>query len=197
MKYTKKLQLCALTGGIVCAGLRLVLFRKYLDAMGLLQTGTALEGAVCLLTAVCLIGFAMAARRLPQEAPSGAAAPGRLAGGLGIALAALCRTGAMAGPVGWLWKILGFAAGAGLICSAAGKWRKKSVPFLLELAPCLFFLVHLIDHYRGWSAQPQPEEYVFDLLAIAFLTLLSYERAAGAAGLGKPKMRALDRKSVV
>ena len=188
MKNRKWIPLLALLSGLVCAGLRWLLFRNHTDALGLLETGTLVETGVFLLTGLCLVLFALAARR-GWAGENKLAAPGQMLGGLGIFLTALGSSGQMAGPVGTLWKILGLVAGICLIVQGVCVARKRPASFLLPLAVCVFFLLHLIDNYRGWSSQPQLQKYLFDLLAILSLTFFSYCDAARKVSLGKPKTR--------
>lgn len=188
MKNRKWIPLLALLSGLVCAGLRWLLFRNHTDALGLLETGTLVETGVFLLTGLCLALFALAARR-GWAGENKLAAPGQMLGGLGIFLTALTHSGQMAGPVGTLWKILGLVAGICLIVQGVCVARKRPAPFLLPLVVCVFFLLHLIDNYRGWSSQPQLQKYLFDLLASLSLTFFSYCDAARKVSLGKPKTR--------
>lgn len=188
MKNRKWIPLLALLSGLVCAGLRWLLFRNHTDALGLLETGTLVETGIFLLTGLCLVLFALAARR-GWAGENKLAAPGQVLGGLGIFLTALTHSGQMAGPVGTLWKILGLVAGICLIVQGVCTLKKRKVPFLLPLAVCVFLLLHLIDNYRGWSSQPQLQKYLFDLLAILSLTFFSYCDAARKVSLGKPKTR--------
>lgn len=188
MKNRKWIPLLALLSGLVCAGLRWLLFRNHTDALGLLETGTLVETGIFLLTGLCLVLFALASRR-GWAGENKLAAPGQMLGGLGIFLTALTHSGQMAGPVGSLWKILGLVAGICLIVQGVCTLKKRKVPFLLPLAVCVFFLLHLIDNYRGWSSQPQLQKYLFDLLGILSLTFFSYCDAARKVSLGKPKTR--------
>lgn len=188
MKNRKWIPLLPLLSGLVCAGLRWLLFRNNTDARGLLETGTLAETGIFLLTGLCLVLFALAARRGWAE-ENKLAAPGQVLGGLGIFLTALTHSGQMAGAVGTLWKILGLVSGICLIVQGMCVARKRPASFLLPLAVCVFFLLHLIDNYRGWSSQPQLQKYLFDLLASLSLTFFSYCDAARKVSLGKPKTR--------
>jgi len=185
-KYTP---LLALALGLVCAGLRWALFQNHVDALGLLETGTAAELCAYGLTALALVLFALAARQDWDAEENKLAAPGQMLGGLGIFLTVLTHSGQMAGPLASLWKIVGLIAGICLVVQGVCTLQKRKVSFLLPLAPCIFFLLHLIDNYRGWSSQPQLQKYLFDLLAVLSLAFFSYCNAAQAVSLGKPKTR--------
>ena len=190
MKIRKYLPSGALALGLACYYLRRILYSMYVDETGLLKTGTALEWGIYALTALSLLLFAMAARK-PAEMEltpnSASAAVGQCIGGLGLGWTALRYPGEMSGLLGNLWRILGIASAFCLIWSAWCTFRRKNAPFLLSLVPCLFWLTHLIDNYRGWSGQPQLQSYLFALLATMAMTLFTYYTAAGAVGLGKPR----------
>ena len=95
----------------------------------------------------------------------------------------------MPGLFGIAWKILGIISAICLILSAFQSFQKKTPHFLALLAPCLFWLVHLIDNYRGWSGQPQLQSYLFALLATMAMALFTYYTAAEVVGMGKPRLR--------
>ena len=180
----------ALLLGMECYYLRRVLYVMYVDETGLLKTGTALEWGVYALTALSVLLFAMAARK-PAEMDltpnSVSAAVGQCIGGLGLGWTALRYPREMPGMLGNLWRILGISSAFCLIWSAWCTFRRKNTPFLFSLAPCLFWLTHLIDNYRGWSGQPQLQSYLFALLGTMTMTLFSYYTAAGAVEPGKPR----------
>lgn len=182
----------ALLLGLACYDLRRILYSMYVDETGLLKTGTALEWCVYALTALSLLLFAMAARKpaeMDMTPNSAGAAVGQCIGGIGLGWTALRYPGEMPGMLGNLWRILGIASAFCLIWSAWCTFQRKNTPFLLSLVPCLFWLVHMVDNYRGWSGQPQLQSYLFALLATMAMTLFTYYTAAGAVGLGKPRMR--------
>ena len=182
----------ALLLGLACYDLRRILYSLYVDETGLLKTGTALEWGVYALTALSVLLFAMAARK-PAEMDltpnSVSAAVGQCIGGLGLGWTALRYPGEMPGLLGNLWRILGIASAFCLIWSAWCTCRRENTPFLLSLVPCLFWLTHLIDNYRGWSGQPQLQSYLFALLATMAMALFTYYTAAEAVGMGKPRLR--------
>lgn len=190
MKLRNYLPWGALALGLECYYLRRLLYGLYVDETGLLQTGTALEWGICALTVLSLLLFAMAAGKSSEMGrnPAGAAV-GQFIGGLGLGWTALRYPGEMPGMLGNLWRILGIASALCLIWSAWCTFRKKNVHFLLSLVPCLFWLTHLIDNYRGWSGQPQLQSYLFALLAAMSMVLFTYHTAAETASMGKPRMR--------
>lgn len=191
VKLRNYLPVGALLLGMECQHLRRLLYSEYLDSIGVLETGTALEWIVYALTALSLLLFAIAARK-PRELDVSASplisALGQLIGGLGLGWTALRYSGEMPGFLGTLWKILGILSALCLLWAAVCTLRKTQIQFLVLLIPCLFWLTHLIDNYRGWSGQPQLQSYLFALLGTMAMTLFSYYTAAEAVGMGKPRM---------
>ena len=198
MKIRKYLPAGTLALGLACYYLRRILYSVYVDGTGLLKTGTALEWGIYALTALSVLLFAMAARK-PAEIDltpnSASAAVGQCIGGLGLGWTALRYPGEMPGMLGNLWRILGIASALCLIWSAWCTFRRKNTPFLFSLAPCLFWLTHLIDNYRGWSGQPQLQSYLFALLATMSMVLFTYHTAGEAVDMGKPRMRCFSALS--
>lgn len=186
----------ALLLGMECYYLRRVLYVMYVDETGLLKTGTALEWGVYALTALSALLFAMAAKKQMDLTPNSAsAAVGQCIGGLGLGWTALRYPGEMPGLLGNLWRILGIASAFCLIWSAWCTCRRENTPFLLSLVPCLFWLTHLIDNYRGWSGQPQLQSYLFALLATISMVLFTYHTAGETVDMGKPRMRCFSALS--
>ena len=192
MKQRKLLPLAALVMGLACQIGRWTLYRTAVDATGLLTAGTPLEWGSYALSVLSIGLFAAAAGKLRE--PNAVASPtfaalGQLIGGLGLGWTALRYPGEMPGLFGIAWKILGIAASICLLWSALQTVQKKTPQFLALLAPCLFWLVHLIDNYRGWSGQPQLQSYLFSLLATMAMALFTYYTAGSAAQMGKPRLR--------
>ena len=192
MKQKKRLPLAALVMGLVCQIGRWTLYRTAVDATGLLKAGTPLEWGSYALSVLAIGLFAAAAGKLRE--PDAFASPtfaalGQLIGGLGLGWTAARYSGEMPGLLGIAWKILGIISAICLILSALQTFQKKTPHFLALLAPCLFWLVHLIDNYRGWSGQPQLQSYLFALLATMAMALFTYYTAGSAVGMGKPRLR--------
>ena len=192
MKQRKLLPLAALVMGLACQIGRWTLYRTAVDATGLLTAGTPLEWGSYALSILAIGLFAAAAGKLRETEVSSEpilAGLGQLIGGLGLGWTAVRYSGEMPGMLGNLWRILGIASALCLIWSTWCTFRRKNTPFLLSLAPCLFWLVHLIDNYRGWSGQPQLQSYLFALLGTMAMTLFTYYTAAEVVGMGKPRLR--------
>ena len=192
MKQRKYLPLAALVMGLVCQIGRWTLYRTAVDATGLLTAGTPLEWGSYALSILAIGLFAAAVGKMGETEVSSEpilAGLGQLIGGLGLGWTALRYPGEMPGLLGILWKILGITAAICLLWSSLQTVQKKTPHFLVLLAPCLFWLVHLIDNYRGWSGQPQLQSYLFSLLATMAMALFTYYTAADSVGLGKPRLR--------
>lgn len=192
MNQRKLLPLAALVMGLACQIGRWTLYRTAVDATGLLTAGTPLEWGSYALSILAIGLFAAAVGKMGETEASSEpilAGLGQLIGGLGLGWTAVRYSGEMPGLLGILWKILGIAAAICLLWSALQTVQKKTPHFLALLAPCLFWLVHLIDNYRGWSGQPQLQSYLFALLATMAMALFTYYTAAEAVGMGKPRLR--------
>ena len=192
MKQRKLLPLAALVMGLACQIGRWTLYRTAVDATGLLTAGTPLEWGSYALSVLAIGLFAAAAGKLRETEVSSEpilAGLGQLIGGLGLGWTAVRYSGEMPGLLGILWKILGITAAICLLWSSLQTVQKKTPHFLVLLAPCLFWLVHLIDNYRGWSGQPQLQSYLFALLSTMAMALFTYYTAAEVVGMGKPRLR--------
>ena len=86
--------------------------------------------------------------------------------------------------VGFVSAVLGFLAAAALGLLAWGRMRGKQLSMVFHGIVCLYLMLHLVSHYRLWSSSPQLQSYAFELLAIVFVMLASYHRAAADAGHG-------------
>lgn len=172
--------------GLACLIGRLTLFHTAVDAAGLLRPGTALEWGIYALTALALLLFAFSGE-IPKPQPK-LAALGQLAGGVGIGWTVLRYSAQMPGVLEILWKLSGVLAALCLLGTALWTLRGKTSHFLVQLMPCLFWLIHTVDHYRSWSGQPQLQTYLFELFAAMALALFSYHTAAFPVGMGKPRI---------
>lgn len=85
---------------------------------------------------------------------------GRLAGKLLPWLAAVCMA------------VLGLYRMAG-----------KRPPCILSGVVCLFYMLMLVTNYRLWSADPQLQDYAYQLLAGVLLMLCSFHRTCCDAGI--------------
>lgn len=190
MKRRNFLPGAALVMGLACLAGRRVLYAANVDATGLLKAGTFLEWGTYLLSAVALGLWAAASRRERGKLlPDSVTALGQFLGAAGMGLTALYYPGQMPGLLGTLWKLFGILSAFCLILCGICVKTGKNPGFLAPLAPCLFWLIHLVDNYRGWSAAPQLQSYLFPLLATMAMTLFTYYSAAEAVDMGKPRRK--------
>lgn len=190
-----KLPVTALIFGFAALVLRMALYATAIDIKGLLLRNQPLEIALTVLTAGVLIRIAMTAGKLDGSGCSGdlsaAAIPGALgnvAAGAGILVTVLTGVPAMAGYLENVWRILGLAAPACLFLAGIARMLGKKPFFLLHVTVCLFFVVHIVIHYRHWSGNPQMQDYVFSLLGAITLMFFAFYTAAAEAGCGSFRM---------
>lgn len=186
---------CAiLLSGIIAMILRQQLYMTAVDARGLLLRYTLLEEVLLLLTGV--VGAALVwvlrkdrgtKRYEDNYSASVFAALGHGAVAMGIAAASRHIAPGQIGYMGAVWQLLGMIAPACLILAGVLRIFGKKPFFLLHVIPCLFFLLHVINSYRGWSSNPQMQDYLFALLASITLTLFAYHTAAFEADMGNRK----------
>jgi len=118
----------------------------------------------------------------PQSAIGGI---GSMLGGLGLIASSLLEDAA--GAVGLFDQIclfLGCIAGLALFLAGILQLLGKSLRCSLHGVVLIYFLVHLIARYRLWSAQPAAEDFLFPLLASAFLTWMAVQRTCLEVGYG-------------
>lgn len=188
MNQTMKNQIsiAAALGGVLLA-LRLLLYVLTVDDKNLLLSGHWMSLLTWGVAALALAYVLMAAFRAKESESifvSGTAAA--LGEGLFGGVLLLC-TIALEQPVTLLEKLLmllGYVSAAGLLFGAYCRAVKKPAFFGCYCAVCVFFALYLVNIYREWSANPQLMDYVFALLACVSLTLLAYQNAALAVGLG-------------
>lgn len=191
----RSLPLLAAGLGALSLGLRWALYAFAADSWGLLPVGHPLEILLWFLSAAALVGIAVAVngckgsnRYADNFGPSFPAAAGQILAAAGILLTVLGNDPQMPGLVGFAWKLLGWASVPCLAAAAFARARGKRPFFLLHITVCLFLVFHLIDHYRGWSGNPQLQDYLFALLGTMALALFAFYLAAFEVGSGKRRM---------
>jgi len=117
------------------------------------------------------------------------AAAGHFAAALGIGLTMLTRQPRMPGGLGQAWLVFGLAAPVCLALAGAMLAKEKKPLFLLHLIPCLFLLVHIVNHYQMWSADPQLMDYAFMLFGTMALMLFAFHTASLEAGMGGGRLQ--------
>ena len=181
---------------VLGSGLLGLLLRLHLmgteDAKGLLASGHPAELILWILTGCVLALLLYGTRNLleadkyffnfPASLPGGI---GTLLAAMGIAITSLIELYDGADFMGSITAWLGIIAALALILAASCRWKGYHPSRLCYAAVCLYLMVRLIFLYRHWSADPQLQDYCFQILAAVFLMLAAYHRAAFAADAGK------------
>lgn len=182
--------------GAVALLLRRLLFFAAVDERGLLVRNHPLEWALAALSAAALLLIVVSVWKLDGSSDYGdnfqesfPAAVGHILASSGILITVLTNAPAMPGYLGNLWRILGWLAPLCLLAAGYARLVGKQPFFLLHLIPCLFFVFHIICHYRSWSGEPQLQEYVFSLFGTIALMLCLFQTAAFEVGTGKRRMQ--------
>ena len=181
----------ALGGGVLAMLMRFWLFGIGTDDRGLLPAATFPDVVSWILTAIVIVLLMFGTRNLREATKyrfnfpaSMPAAIGTAAGALGILITCLAELLSGAAKLGVFSAVLGLFAAAALGFIAYCRKDGKKPMFLFHSFICIYLMFHLISHYRIWSAYPQLQTYAFELLAIVFLMLACYQRAAFDAGRG-------------
>lgn len=184
------LPLLALLCGGIGMLLRLWLLRTENDS-GFIARGHISEILLLLLTAAYLLLLFVMARTLLQGdkflfnfPASPIAAAGTAIAGIGVAIASITDLITAGNSLIWFTSVLGILAAAALALAAYCRWMGTQPPMLLHGCACLWLMLRLICHYRTWSADPQLEDYAFQLMALVCSMLAFYHRAAFNAGEG-------------
>lgn len=179
----------------VCGGigmvLRLQLYASALDEKNLLMAGHPLETLLLGLTAAVMAFIVVAlwplfgSLRYSDNFPaSRTAALGAALGAAGMLLGVFTAE-TQPDPLYPAWKTVGLIAAVCLLLTGVARIQGRQPNFLLHGAVSVFWLVHLIYHYRGWSVEPQLQNYLFSLLASVGLLMFSYYQTAFDVNSGK------------
>lgn len=193
----KKTQLPALVGVLAAAGfvLRKLVYAGAVDEKDLLITGHPLVIALLVLTAAALVLIAAAAWKLDGSemfednfSASAAAFLGHGMAAAGVLCTVLLNAPMMSGLLGTAWKLLGWLTPVCLFLAGYQRLQGKRPFFGLHAIPCLFFAVHVVNHYQVWCSNPQVLDYVFALFGAVALSLFGYHQAAFDVDAGKRRM---------
>ena len=188
---TAFLPVAALAGGILALLMRFWLFGLGTDDRGLLPASTFPDVVSWIITGIVMVLLILGTRGLREASKYRFNFPASVPGAVGTALGALgifitCLAELLSGAanLGVFSALLGVLAAAALGFIAFCRKDGRKPMFLLHSFICTYLMFHLISHYRIWSAYPQLQTYAFELLAIVFLMLACYQRAAFDAGRG-------------
>ena len=185
------LPLAVLACGVLTCLLRLWLFALGEDERGLLSVGSFPDVMSWIVVATTMALLGVSTWHLQGGAKYAQNFHASLPAAIGMALAAVsfCITSVVdltAGgdSVGTVSALFGFLAAAALLALAYSRYRGAHLSVLFHGVVCLYLMLHLVSHYRLWSSYPQLQSYAFELLAIVFVMLACYQRAAFDAGKG-------------
>lgn len=185
----------AVLGGIALV-LRWLLYAVAVDEKNLLAVNHPLEIGLWVLSGAALVLIAASVWKLEGTERYGAnffasfpAFLGHTAAAVGILVTTLLNEPGMSGPLGTVWKVLGYGAPVCLVLAGLARWKGKQPFFLLHTVVCLYFAVHVVNHYQLWCSNPQIQDYIFALLGTVALCLFGFYCAAFAVNMGKRRMQ--------
>lgn len=171
--------------------LQIWLFGTGIDDRGLLVSWHPAWILLVLLTAASMVLLLLQCREDKAQGtyhqnfpPSLAGFIGSIAEAVGIFL--LSMTGLMDHPdmLNSATGILGILCFPALVVAGYARWKGKRPSFLLHALVCMFFALWLFCQYRGWSSDPQLQNYCFQMLAGICLMMAAYQRAAFDLNIG-------------
>lgn len=183
----------ALCGGLLTYIARTLLFVYALggNGRGLLPTGTWPDVLSWVLVAVTMGLLLVGTWQIQGSVKYSRQFRNSLLAAVSMAIAAICfcitsllELTSETDSVGFVSALLGFLAAAALGFLAWGRLKGKQFNMVFHSLICLYLILHLVSHYRLWSSYPQLQSYGFELMAIVFVMLACYHRAAADAGHG-------------
>lgn len=185
------LPLAVLLCGVLTCLLRLWLFAVGEDERGLLAVGSFPDVMSWILVAATMALLGASTWQLRGATKYNYNFHASMPAAIGMALAAVsfCITSVIdlatgGDSVGTVSSLFGFLAAAALLVLAYGRYKGVHLSVLFHGLVCLYLMLYLVSHYRLWSSFPQLQSYAFELLAIVFVMLACYQRAAFDAGKG-------------
>ena len=183
-----------LSGGLLTMLLRMWLYGMGTDDRGLLSTGTFPDVLSWLFVAALFVLLFIGTRDLNEATKYSFNFPASLHAVIGTGLAALgifivslVELVSGAQRLGVFSSLLGVIAAVALGFVAYCRKSGMKPHFLFHGFICIYLMFHLIANYRVWSSCPQLQTYFFELLAIVFVMISCYQRAAFDAGYGNRK----------
>lgn len=181
-----------LTLGAVGGAFRLGTFGPAMDDKGLLECGhpMVLGLLVCTLAALAL-SLVLAARSGGSNRfrdnfpPSRLGAVGHFVLAVGIFSTALLEQAKVGGWLGMIWQVLGLSAPIYLGLAGYARYLGRPACLFTHLTLCVYFVFHVVNQYRTWSADPQLTDYLFALMASVSLILFAYYHTAFDVDAGK------------
>ena len=191
----KTLPAIVLAAGLFGAALRWLLYALTTDSKNLIPLGNPLEillwivtAAVAVLVCLRIIPLRNAENHPDRFCRSLPAALGSLAAALGIGVTTLQGQANVTGTLSLVWTVLGFSAAAALAVVSYCRFRGREPFFGMHTLVCIFFAIHLVISYRGWSSNPQLMDYVFSLFASLGMMLFAFYHSCLEAGMAKLRL---------
>lgn len=162
------------------------------NSLGFIQRGHISQMLLFLLTGAFLLALFLVTRTIQQAnkyefnfPASPVSAIGSMLAGLGIGMACGMELVAVGDDrLGLVTAMAGLLAAIGLLWSAKCRWEGSVASVLCHGSICVWLMLRLLSLYRLWSAEPQLENYFFQLMAMTFAMGAAYHRAAFSQGLG-------------
>lgn len=185
------LPMAVLGAGVLACLFRLWLFALGKDDRGLLSVGSFPDAMSWIVTALTIVLLFVGTRPLQGGNKYGYNFPASLPAAIGMALAAIsffissvADLSSNTDTIGTVGALFGFLAAVSLLFLAYYRIQGKHLNIVFHGIVCVYLMLHLVSHYRLWSSAPQLQSYGFELLAIVFVMLSCYQRAAFDAGKG-------------
>lgn len=163
-------------------------FLSRIDEKGLLATAhpsNILSGIITAAVVLFLIFFTQKHQEICQFPATPVTAAGMLATTVGIAAAVWSLLTGTASILALVTGIVGIFAGLCTTYIALLRVCKRRAHPLLYCPGIVFFMLMLICMYQQWSGEPELSRYFYPLLALVFLMLSTYQRAALKVGMEK------------
>lgn len=184
MKLTKDpkwLPWAVLALGCAGGGLRFLLYRSGVDEKGLLVQWHPLELVLWGMTALTVVlALLLTSKEPKRHRDEQLEALGQVMAAVGIVISAAGGFRAGAGTLDLVHMALGLGAAVALCFGAILRWQGKPEPIFCAAACCVFFALHLVCRYRGWSSHPQVQDYFFPLAGAICAMVFSYLRCEAA-----------------
>lgn len=121
------------------------------------------------------------AYNFPASAVSGI---GSALGALGIAMISVTELVTVGTMVELITALIGLLAAAALAFIAYSRWKGHPLSVIFHSIICVYLMLRLFCMYRTWCADPQLENYTFELLGLACGMIAVYHRATFNADFG-------------
>ncbi len=189
-KLTARLPWIVSALGVVGLAMRWCLYRVGLDSRMLLGPGHPLEILVWLLTTATALMIILYTRKLrgpnvfeENFFPSQVGTAGCCTAAFLICYTVLSMPAKIPGPPGLAWKVLGVLCAPSLLIAGYGRLTGQKNCYLAFLVPCLFYLFHIITHYRVWSSEAQLQTFFYPLFTSIAMTFFLFYTAAFAVDM--------------